>query len=137
MRDDEPHPPSHLAIDAALLFVAKNSEQRKTRRRLVEGGGELIRHAQGFCVLLVDPRFQELGIWNAIANAVDFPDLEQEVAGRRGIEPYIFVKVTWHPPRRRTSDSRTEPGYRSCARHSSNKAMPPTRRRIPPTFATP
>src|SRR6266567_2151550 len=96
MRNDETHPPSHLVIGEALLYAAINDEQRKARRRLVEGSGELIHEALRFSVLLVDTRFHEFGIWHAIFDAVDFPDLEQELAGRHGIDPGIFVKVAWY-----------------------------------------
>src|ERR1700681_3387499 len=96
MRDDETHAPARLGIDEALLLAPKNSEQRKARRRFVDGGRKLLRITVRLYPLLVETRFHEFGVWHAIFDAVDLPDIEHKLAGRQGIDPHTLVEVTWY-----------------------------------------
>src|ERR1700681_4117530 len=136
MRDDETHAPARLGIDEALLLAPKNSEQRKARRRFVDGGRKLLHITVRLYPLLVETRFHEFGVWHAIFDAVDLPDIEHKTGGPSGDRPSHIGRSNLVLSCRASRSSR-ETVCQFCARRPSHRAMPPSRRRMPPTFATP
>ena len=87
------HAPARFVVDDAVAFAAEYPEQRRRGHRLVQHRGNEIDQALRLGPLLVELRFQKFVIGHQIRGRDRLPDIGEVMAGRGGIELYVFFEI--------------------------------------------
>ena len=93
MRNYEPQAASRLLIGGAVALVSENSNQGRTRPRLVERGDHAVHKSLRAHPLCVKGRLENLVGRDEIGNCDRFSDFCEELASRKRVDLDILVEI--------------------------------------------